>query len=233
MTVTALLIILSILLALFWLLMLHGNVTVEYRDAVSVRIKVLGIPFWQHPKKKKKIKLSDYTPEKIAKRNRREERKQARKLAKRKKQLAKKAKKGGTQSTATTPSEKRGLLENLGFLREIVTMLLGKSAKHIRLRASRIIITVATDDAAKTAILFGAVNQAVVALIELLDQAKKWHRLRDSEISVKADFTAEKSTADISITLSLRVWQMLSILFHTALSYIKGKTKSKSTKKQS
>ena len=230
---TALLIILSILLALFLLLMLRGNVTVEYRNAVSVRITVLGIPLWQHPKKKKKIKLSDYTPEKIAKRKRREERRQARKLAKKKKQLAKKAKKGGTQPTATAPSEKRGLLENLGFIREIVTKLLGKSAKHIRLRASRIIITVATDDAAKTAILFGAVNQAVIALIELLDQAKKWRGLRDSQISVKADFTAEKSTADISITLSLRVWQMLSILFHTALSYIKGKTKAKSTKKSS
>ena len=230
---TALLIILSILLALFLLLMLRGNVTVEYRNAVSVRITVLGIPLWQHPKKKKKIKLSDYTPEKIAKRKRREERRQARKLAKKKKQLAKKAKKGGTQSTATTPSQKRGLLENLGLIHNIVTTLLGKSTKHIRLRASRIIITVATDDAAKTAILFGAVNQAVVALIELLDQAKKWRRLRDSQISVKADFASEKSVADISITLSLRVWQMLSILFHTALSYIKGKAKSKSTKKES
>lgn len=231
MPLTALLIILSVLLVLFLLLMLRGNVTVEYRDAVSVRITALGISLWQYPRKKKKIKLSDYTPEKIAKRKRHEERRLARRLAKKKKQLAKKAKKGEVRTTEATPPKKRGLLENLELIREILTTLLARFTKHIRLRATRIKITVATDDAAKTAILFGAVNQAVVGLVELLDQTKKWRRLRESELSVKADFTADKSIADISITLSLRVWQVLDILFRTALSYIK--TKFKPTKKQS
>ena len=232
MPLTALLIILSVLLVLFLLLMLRASVTVEYRDAVSVRITVLGIPFWRHPKKKKKVKLSDYTPRKSKRRKRREERRSARKLARKQKRAAK----GQASHGTAAPQKKRGLLDNLSLIREIVTVLLGKSAKHVRLEASRILITVGTDDAAKTALLFGAVNQAVVALIELLDQAKKWRRLRRAELSVKPDFTAEKCTADISITLSLRVWQMLSILLHTAYRYAKSKqqaTPKKSTQTQS
>ncbi len=223
MTLIALFIILSILLVLFLLLMLRVSATVEYREEIRVRVSLLGVALWRHPKKGKKIKLSDYSPEKLAAQQRREQRKWERKLAKKKKRAEKKAKKSGTASTPSQPPKKRGLIDTLGLIRSTVAVLLGKSAKHVRIRATRIRITVATDDAAKTAILFGAVNQAVAALIELLDQAGKWRRLRDSEISVNADFTAEKSTADISLTFSFRVWHLLNILFHTALQYVKSK----------
>lgn len=229
MLLTPLIIVLSVLLLLFVLLMIRGHATVEYRDSVTVRISILGIPFWRYPKKKKKIRLSDYTPKKLEKKKRRE----ARLQDKRKKRLAKKAKRRGEPSAGSTPAKKRGLLENLGLIREILTVLIGKSAKHIRVHADRILINVATDDAAKTAILFGAVNQAVVGILELLDQTQKLSVSRSSTISVKADFAAQKSTADISITLSLRVWQILKVLFHTALQYTKTKTKPRSSPKQS
>ena len=223
MPVTALMIILAILLAIFALLMLQAHITVEYREALCVRISVLGIPLWQHPRKKKKVRISDYTQKKIEKRKKRE----AKRLAKKKRKQAKKEQKNQTRATTAPASPKKGLLDNLSLVREILTAVLKKTAGHVRLRAQRIIIHVATDDAAKTAILFGAVNQAVIAIVELLDQMKKWRGLRASQIAVNADFASQKSTVDISISLSLRVWQMLNILLHAALRLVKEKAKPK------
>lgn len=224
---TALIIIFAILLAVFALLMLRGQITVEYREALCVRVSVLGIPLWRHPKKQKRIRISDYTPEKIARRKKREEKK----LAKKQKRKLKKAQKKQTPTKSTQKPTQNGVLDSLQLVRDVLGVALKKTAGHARLQARCIIINVATDDAAKTAILFGAVNQAVIALVEFLDQANKWRRLRSSEIAVKADFAAQKSTVDISVTLSFRVWQLINILFHTALRYVKVKASAKSKEK--
>ena len=211
---TVLIILLIALAVLIALLMLRCNVTVEYRDALRVRISALGISLWQHPKKKKKVKLSYYTPRKFERRKRREAKKAAKKKASK-----------PSKNTAKS-SKKRGLMENLGLIRELLGVILQKTAGHARLRARRIIINVATEDAAKTAVLFGAVNQAVIGLLELLDNAKKWRRLKDSEIAVRADFGSQKSSADIEITLSLRVWHLANVLLHTLRRYAKHKRKA-------
>ena len=101
--------------------------------------------------------------------------------------------------------------------------MFSRFAHHVRLRATRIVIKVATDDAAKTAILFGAVNQAVAAILEILDSSGKLQGLKSARILVAPDFTAEKTSADIHIVLSLRVWHMLDILLRAAWRFVKRK----------
>jgi len=216
--VIACIIILCVAALVFSLLMVRGHVIVEYREALSVRVTVLGFEWFSYPKRKKKIRINDYSPKKLARRRRRETAKQARQEKKKTKKQQKKQ-----QITATSPSPKKGLLDNLGLIRELLTVVFSRFSHHVRLRATRVIIKVSTGDAAKTAILFGTVNQAVAAIVEILDSTGKLQGLKNARILVAPDFTAESTAADIHIVLSLRVWHLLDILLRAAWRFVKRK----------
>ncbi len=217
----AFIIILCVAVLLVALLSVRGRVVVEYGETLSVRVTILGVTLFCRPKKKKKVNVDDYTPRKLARLRRREAAKQARRAKKQAKKNQRKQKK--QQSASPAPEKKKGLVDNLGVIRQLLTVVFSRFTHHVKLRATRIIIKVATDDAAKTAILFGAVNQAVAAIIEILDSAGKLQGLKSSRILVAPDFTAEKTSADIHIVLSLRVWHMLDILLRAAWRFVKRK----------
>lgn len=217
----AFIIILCVAVLLVALLSVRGRIVVEYGETLSVRVTILGVTLFCRPKKKKKVNVDDYTPRKLARLRRREAAKQARRAKKQAKKNQRKQKK--QQSASPAPEKKKGLVDNLGVIRQLLTVVFSRFTHHVKLRATRIIIKVATDDAAKTAILFGAVNQAVAAIIEILDSAGKLQGLKSSRILVAPDFTAEKTSADIHIVLSLRVWHMLDILLRAAWRFVKRK----------
>ncbi|MCL2518792.1 MAG: DUF2953 domain-containing protein, partial [Oscillospiraceae bacterium] len=83
---------------------------------------------------------------------------------------------------------------------------------------------VATDDAAKTALLYGAVSQSVVYLLEIIQKNVK--KVKKGRILVVSDFTGTDFDARINITFKLRVWQILSLALKTAFTYIKSKSKN-------
>lgn len=115
-----------------------------------------------------------------------------------------------------------------------IARLIGRITDRLKdtltLRARRVIVTVSTDDAAKTALLYGAVSAALAGLIELLDRsvARVKTRGRD-EINVHADFVGGKTTADVDIILSARVFGILRILFTILIS---GEFKKKAKHKR-
>ncbi len=206
---TALWIILGILLILWLLLMLRLSLTVSYRDTLCIRATLAGLPLWQYPKKKKAPRPSYRLP----------------KRQKQKKRVK------ATPSVARTPQEKT-LVKSLGTIRRFLAYALKKFGKHLRLRATRIIIRVGSDDAAKTAMLFGAVNQGVAAILEILDQAGKWRGLKRAQVSVQPDFCATATTADIEISLSLSVGQLASIALGTLWLAFKARLGNKKKQKQ-
>ena len=88
---------------------------------------------------------------------------------------------------------------------------------HIYLKFARLHITVATDDAAKTATTYGAMCAAVSTLVELLKNLKGFS-MDNEQVSVNCDFLEEKSYVDMHIEIGLRLWHVFAILF----SAIKG-----------
>lgn len=210
----ALYIVLSVLLLLFSISLLPVSLSLKYRDEVSLTASVAAIKILLYPKKKKKVKISDYT---------------LKKTEKQKKKASKKALKRQNQKyvkkTNGKPNEKKTLLENLGLIRELLGAFIGGVVKHAKIKTEKIVLTVATDDAAKTALLYAAVNNAVLLIVAFLDSCKKIEKLHKSEISVNADFLAEKCSADVEISFSLRVWHLIKILFASALKYVTHKTK--------
>ncbi len=202
----ALYIVISILLLIIALLNLKASVILTYKDDVSVKLSVLGIKFYLYPKKEEKVKIS------------------------KRKQKKKKKKKTVKTAKGTEPQgkkEKASLIDSLDLIKELIIVLFKKTNKRIKLKASKILINVSTDDAAKTALLFAAVNNTLAAIIKYLEETDKLETLKKSEISVRSDFITGKSSADIKILFTLRVWHVAEILFATALKYVTLKNKPK------
>lgn len=102
----------------------------------------------------------------------------------------------------------------------------------LTLRARRVIVIVSTDDAAKTALLYGAVSASLAALTEVIDRSVATVKTgRRDEIDVRADFISGKTRAEIDLTLSARVVGMLRILF-VFLTFRSSKKKAEQKKKK-
>lgn len=84
----------------------------------------------------------------------------------------------------------------------------------LTLRARRVIVTVSTSDAAKTALLYGAVSASLAGVIEVIDRnvARVRTKGRD-QIDVRADFVSGKTRAELDLVFSARVAGALSLLF--------------------
>ena len=208
------LIILAILLLLVAvILLLPLRLTIEYKDDLRFSFSLLRIFRWQYPKKKKKVKLSRYSPKAVRKREQRELRKRRRMQAR----MQKKRQKKKPAETKKEAPKKRESLDVVLSVFQSLPSILARGAKHIRIEMHRLLLSVATEDAAKTAILFGTVNQAAAAFLLLLEETNTVRYLKHSQISVQPDFTAQKSTVDLRITVILRPWHLLDVLFHARL----------------
>ena len=214
------------------------RITIDYSDQVRAHMSIAHlIRIVLHPKKKKKVRLSDYTEKKIAKRERKrlakeakaKEKKKRKAADKKQRKLDKKARKDAEKSGAIKKDEKPSILDNVRLITSIVEVFLKKFFRHLRIKVARLNITVATEDAAKTAILYGAVSQAVSYLIAVLDAKTNLKQKKNAQFSVNADFCATKSTADVCLSFSIRVGQVLLIGLAVLFRFIKHKLKSMSS----
>lgn len=225
-TITALIVIASILLFIALLLSVRVGVRIIYGEerGFVLRLTVLGIGIRTLiPKKtkKKKLRLSDYTPRAIALRAKKAEAERAEKEAAKK---AKKKKSAAEQKSKA--EEKRTFSDKLALVRGITRMasaLIGRFFGYLHTDIRRLSISVATGDAAKTALSYAAVTGCCNALLTLLDEKSTLRFHRGCDVGVYADFLAESSEADIDIALSLSLRQALSVALHGFISFIRIK----------
>ena len=113
------------------------------------------------------------------------------------------------------------ILETLQTALALIKTLLGTFFGHLCIRVAKFNIRVATPDAAMTAIAYGTVCQAVSAIIALIDQSKNVKGFRRAEVNIQSDFVNDTPSADIKISFSIRVWQILHVALSTLFSLIK------------
>ncbi len=214
---------------------LRATVTLEYKEEVTLRLRVLFINLKLVPAKKKKVDPKDYTPRKfrrmLAKKRKKELKKwQKRQLKKQKKEAKKQKKKAdkaaeqeAIRNGTAKPKSKRSLLDNLGLIKAILDDIPPRFLRHLKVKLSRIVIVVASDDAAKTAIMYGAVSQTVAYIVAFLDQMSRLKYAPDAEVDVIANFLAEKPTANVKISVAVRVWHIFDILLAAVKVYIKNR----------
>lgn len=181
-------------IVLFFALLLAGRVSIffDYNGELALKVKYLCFTVVRIP---------------------------TRKASKPKKVKAEKAKKKKTSKEPKNAAEQKkgGLLKNLTFddilelLKQALTGIgkpLRKLLKSIVISHLSIVITCGGDDAAKTAIKFGAMNIAVGNVLGLLDSFFTLKPLDDLNIGV--DFQAEKSLYDCYFEVRMSLFAALA-----------------------
>lgn len=145
------------------------------------------------------------------------------KKSSKKKEKPKKQKKKTSEKTESKGTPKLKIVDYIYIIRDVSRAFFGRFAKHLHIKLAKIYIRVATDDAAQTAILYGAVSQALACLLEVLDSVTNLDKIEKAEIDVEPDFLSEKTDAKINITYSLRVIGILDIGIKTLIRFLKAK----------
>ena len=153
------------------------------------------------PEPEKKVRLRDYTFKKT--------------------HGAKKKKKKAKDKPDKSVSGKKSSKDTVSVIRQVADII-KKSQEHLkqnlRIDISRIIIIVGASDAAKTAITYGIVSQAVSYLLEGIDSITNVRRKFRSEVNVIPDFTQREITVDIKLQLSITMWALLTVAPRVALT---------------
>lgn len=217
-------------LVLFGFCMLKATIIIEYTDDVALTVRVLGIPIRILPGKKKHVKpMTAKEAAKIReKRQKAAEKKRQKAIAKaKKKKEKKKAAAEKKKAETATPEARRKakdakrkkkeqsatLGENLDLVGKIVGFFFSRFFGHLRIHVTRLRITIGTEEASKTAILYGVAVQGVAYILSFLDRATNLKGLKKADVDVVCDFLSEEIKVDVKIAFSIRIWHLFHLIF--------------------
>lgn len=213
---------LTIILSFLLLSRIHIRVLYDKdADGIDVCARYIFIKKQIYPKKEK-IRISDFEYKKYQKR-----------LEKKRKKAAKKAKKAADYAAAVEKdgtdikNKTKNTVKNIKLLLYIIKKVYRRFLNALRIDVNHINITVATDNAAKTAITYGAVYQGVECLLSFIDENIKIRQKYSESICLDTDYLSDKPRIDINIVFSVSVAAMLDITFRLAYNYIKCKLSRK------
>lgn len=149
-------------------------------------------------------------------------------------QKPEKQKKQKSKKSAKPEKKEKQSIEDIvalvKLLIEIAKKVLEKTWRYIRIKIERYDITVGTDDAAKTALIYGGVSQATSYLFTLLDETAHFRVKRKPPVNVGVDFLAAETRANVQMDFCLRLWHIISIGLGAGITYLRGMKKSGKTK---
>lgn len=221
-----------ILLIAALLLFGRAGIRIVCRERVKVVASVLGIRFTLVSDKEKgdraKKDLSRcHNPDRVLKKEMRRRKRLAKKARKKKLKAAKRAaqhKEKKQEKKALQPSP--NLRENLAMITALVKRLYAVTKGKIDIHVRKLQIRVGTDDAAKTAILYGAILQSAAYLLSWIDTHFAHIRREAGDMSVEPDYLSDKCHAEIDITCSLYLSQVLSMAIKMLFAYRNEKAKA-------
>ena len=215
---TALIVILSIALLIALLLSTKVLLHIRYEESLTVYLRVLFVKIRLYPSKKEKKKH----PHSMSKRK---AQKIKDSLQKKPKEEPKK-RKSKKKEKEKEPKEAPDLISIISIITSFVKSFLRLFAGSVRIRSSRLHIVIATEDAADTAIAYGALTQAINLLFPMLDGIKTFKHLpRGKELSVRADFLSDTSKIDADVELYIRVGSALKAVCLAAIRAFKKAVK--------
>ena len=193
-------------------------VRIKYSDELALDVGLGFVKYRITPKPKKKIKLSDYSAKALRKKREAEKKKSAKK------------KKGKDETAKKAPAKEKkkrtvsDILALVRFVLRVAKILVKKFGSYLKIKINKLVLNVATGDAASTAITYGAVSQAIAYLFAFFENKFKIRYEKNSETYIGCDFLSEKWSADVDITFSIRIWQIVSLALKALILLITKKT---------
>jgi hypothetical protein len=229
-------------LALLVLILLFGSAKVRIisRESLTVILYICGIPITLVSEKKKEKKKKRETPTEFSECHNPDAvlKKEKKKLLaakkkeekKKRKAEAKAAKKDKHKSEHTPkpkapPAPKPNIKENLSMITALLKKLYAVTNGKFRLRVYRMHILIGTDDAAKTAILYGSVLQSATYLFQWLQTHFIPIRRKKGSMRIEPDFVNGKISADIDLCCSIKFRRAIAIGVKMLLAFLTEKKK--------
>lgn len=201
---TALIIIGIILLIILTILFLPITLKMKFYEDFFLKVKFFG------------IKVYEITPEGEKEKT---ETKESAKKQKENPQKKENSLLNTAKGTFSRLKEKKGFAgavsEVMGFAGRVLSHI-KKLLRHINICKVKLDITVATPDAAKTAIDYGTVCQAVYPVAAMLSACAK---IGFKEINVKSDFKSEKCDFGFAATVKMQIFYLIIAAFKIFSEY--------------
>jgi hypothetical protein len=198
---TGLWVTLGIFLFFFFIFIIPIHVTVGLQESVSVMLRILflKIPILPKTKKKKKKKKEKKPKEKKKKEKKPEDKKKKKKKKKKK------------------VSDIVGLVQ---VLLDTVVALFKRLGRNFKIRVYAYEICVASEEAAKTAVMYGAVKTLSETIFLRLQDSINFKIVKNAPMGVYADFLEEKFKANVKIDFSLSIAGVFGVLFAAIFKFI-------------
>ncbi|MBQ8448458.1 MAG: hypothetical protein IJX27_05965 [Clostridia bacterium] len=108
------------------------------------------------------------------------------------------------------------------MLRDVLGSIFLKLWRYFRVRVKNFHITVATDDAATTAMMYGAVCGYGDAILTILEKALDFKIEKDAKVGASCDYLSEEMKMDIEIDISISIGNLFRYIFGIVGAAIAG-----------
>ena len=244
MIATVALIIIGVVLAIFVALFtIRVRVNLEMSDELHLSVIAFGVKINILPKKQKKYKLGNYTPKKIAKRDKAAAEKAKKKAeAAKAKQASKEARKKqkADNEAKLTKADKKAIKARKKAARPPIPDMISLFGRILKLffsglfskfhfHVARIKIDVGSDNAATTAMMCVGICTAIRPVLNFLDKHSNLHGMKRAEISVTPNYLSEEIKADVKMGFSTSLGGILGVAIRAGFSFLFGWIKIKPT----
>lgn len=213
----------AILLFFVLILSLPITLTLTYREAVALRVKLLFFPILRIPGGRKKRGPHSMSVKKAKRIQKKRSEKQQKKEETAKQKRKEKAAKKKAKKEKKKKEKMTEILDLLRLITELIGVVAKKLLKSVRIHLKRLKVTVATEDAASTAVAYGAVTGILSTLLPLIQSVKHVTLPKEKEFSVDLDFLSDSPSMDLELSVTLRVGHILGLAISALVTYVKHK----------
>ena len=201
---TGLWITLGIFLFFFFIFIIPIHVTVGLTESVSVMVRVLFLKIPILPKvKKKKKKKKEKKPKKEKKKKEKKPEDKTKKKKKKKKKVS-------------------DIVALVRMLLNVVVALFKRLGRNFKIRVYAYEICVASEEAAKTAVMYGAVKTLSETIFLRLQDSINFKIVKKAPLGIYVDFLEEKFKANVKIDFSISIAGVFGILFAAIGEFIRS-----------
>ncbi len=145
----------------------------------------------------------------------------AKRIKKRRKKLHKKRTKRLNDKKDTIGEVFTDVKDMVKELLELIYIILKKFLGRVRIRVRKLDITVASDDAASTALTYALVCDSLNVLIDMLSNTDRIN-CKFGKLDCRCDYTDTQFTAEVDILIKVRIIQVIRVLFDSMMEQIKS-----------
>ncbi|MCI8387213.1 MAG: DUF2953 domain-containing protein [Clostridiales bacterium] len=205
--------------AIVIVLILSLRISVRIRAGDEMKL-VAGVGFIRltlFPRPEKTLRLRDFEITRWRKKQEKANKPKPKKKSKNKPKVEK-------TEQAEQPEQPKKKLDILDLVRRILRTAVAfvtRFGHHLRINIREFTLIIATGDAAKTAIMYGAAIGIVQNLYAVLYSTGNLRTNSRTVMNVAPDFLGEKPTVRVDLTFSFRLWQLFDMLIRAGIAFLK------------